>query len=222
MDLLQYIDKLSSKDVYQVLDALNGRIADWASSLSVSAVLLFAAGLVLAWIMGLAGYRLIKLIMGLSFGTIGYLVGTACFSLLAEKWTWLPAWGVYVLGGLAAIVFLCLAFVKFSYAMFVSFALAGYCMTLFYIGDAMIALGGGILLAMLSVFMVRVVFIPTCSFLCGFLSISFLSQLLPKAEWLQLKDGNWLSLCCAIGLSVIFAVLQFVVNRKYKEEWIED
>jgi len=222
MGLLQYVGDLSSKDIYQVLSALNGRLTDWATARGIATWLVFALGLAVSVILGFVGYRLIKLVMGLSFGMIGYVVGKALFAFLAEKWEWLPAWCVYVLGAAVALVFLCLAFAKFSYAMFVSFALAGYCVTLFYTGNTALALGGGILLAMLSVFMVRIVFIPTCSFLCGFLSISFLSQLLSKVESLQLKDGNRLSLCCAIGLSVIFAVFQFVKNRKYKEEWIEE
>ncbi|MBQ3015105.1 MAG: hypothetical protein IJD75_08235 [Clostridia bacterium] len=216
--LLDYLRDLSAKDVYQVLTDCNGMVADWADSLGVSAVIFFAVGLAVALVLGFGGYKLVKLVAALTFGGVGYCVGEALFGFFKEQADWLPEWGVYLVGGVVALAFLCMAFSKFSYALFTMFAFAGYFITSFYFNDAMIAFGGAILLAMLSVIFLRWVYILTSSFLCGFFGISFLSQILPDVELLQMEEGNWFSLCCAVALMLVFAVCQLVVTRKAKRK----
>lgn len=211
---LGYLRDLSAKDMYQVLADFNDLFSEWADSLGISAVIFFAVGLALALVFGFGGYKLVKLITALSFGGIGYVVGEALFTFFKARADWLFDWGAYLVGGVVAVAFLCMAFSKFSYALFTMFAFAGYFVTSFYFNDAMIAFGGAILLAMLSVIFIRWVYILTSSFLCGFFAVSFLSQILPSVEFLQMKEGNWLSLCCALALVLVFAVCQLVVTRK--------
>ena len=216
--LLNFLRDLSSKDLYQVLADFNDVVTDVADSIGIGAIWFFAVGLALMLVFGFGGYKLVKLITALSFGGVGYFVGVALFHFLQERAEWLPAWCVYVVGGLVAVLFLLMAFAKFSYALFAMFALAGYFVTAFYFNDVKIALGGAIFLAMLSVFFIRWVYILTSSFLCGFFALSFLSQILPDVERLQMEEGNWFSLCCALALTLVFAVCQLVVTRKEKKK----
>ena len=216
-DLLSYIGRASSKDVFGVLTDLNEKLSAWAKEIDISAWILFAVGLILAAAVGFFAYKLIKLIMALGFGYIGYFVGVELAGLFSDKAEWLPEWSCYVFGAAVAIVFLGMAFAKFSYALFAVSGIAGYCVTLFYFDSQVLAVGGAIVLAVLSVTMIRTVFILASSFVCGMLCASFLAQLLPKVEFLQMVEGKWFSLCLALGLTAVFAVVQFVINRRCSE-----
>lgn len=216
-NLLNYLQDLSARDIYQAFASLNGRITDLAESIGVGEVLFFALGLAVAVVVGLYGYSLIKLISALSFGGIGYIVGAALFGFLDARVDWLPAWGVYLVGGVLAVAFLCMAYFKFSYALYSLFAFAGCVVTQFYCGDATLALGGAVVAAMLSVFFIRWTYILTCAVTCGLLAVNCLSQILPSVELVQLKSGNWLALCCTGALALVFAVFQLFTTRKLKK-----
>ena len=216
-DLLGYIGRASSKDIFQVLTDLNERLSAWATQLDIGAWVFFLVGLLATFAVGFFGYKLIKLILALGFGYIGYFVGVALTDVLTDRFEWLPEWSCYIFGALVAILFLCMAFAKFSYALFSVFAFAGYCVTMFYFDNQVLAVGGAIVLAVLSVTLIRTVFILATSFGCGMLSVSFLAQLLPKVELLQMGEGKWFALCLALGLTAVFAVVQFVINRRCTE-----
>ena len=218
LNLLDYIKNIGTKDVYMVLSDLSSTIEAWAKQLGFDAWILFLVGLVAAVVVGFFGYKMIKLMMGLGLAYVGYFVGFEIYTLMQKSLTWLPAWGTYIFGAIIAILFMSLAVAKFSYALYTVFALVGYCVTLFYTDNAVLAVGGAVIFAILSVSLIRIVFICTSSFLGGMLSISFLSKLLPKLTFLQFGKGQWLALVAAIVLTLIFVVVQFAINRRANEE----
>lgn len=216
-DILSYIGGASSKDLFVILADLNQAVSDWANAHEIKAIILFALGLAASVIVGLFGYKLIKAVTGLGLAYVGYFAGAELYALLSEKLEWLPEWSCYVIGGVLAIVFFCLAFVKFSYAIFTAAGIAGYLVVLFYFENQVLAVGGGVIAAMLSILMIRAVYILATGFACGMLSVSFLSAMLPKVDQLRLEDGNWIALFLALGLTALFAVVQFVMNRHPEE-----
>lgn len=217
-DLLGYIGDADSKDLFQVLKAMNGVLADAAESIGLPTFVLFAVGLAAATVAGFFGYKLIKLLMGVCLGGVGYFVGVALFELWGETAEWLPEWGCYICGAVFAVAFFCLAFAKFSYVVYSAFALAGYCTVMFYFENAVLAVGFAIVLAMVSVSWIRTAFVLASSFVSGVLCVAFLSELLPKVELLQLGEGAWFALCLGVALAALFAVVQFVTNRHVGEE----
>jgi hypothetical protein len=213
MDLLNLINRASTKDLYTVLSYINEKVCALAERLSIGSWILFLLGMAVAAVIGFYGYKLIKLVMAAGLGFVGYIVGNALAELLGESFTWLPTWSGYLFGAIIAVLFLFLAYIKFSYVLFAASGIAGYIITLFYFENSALALGGAVLLAILSVTFIRTVFILASGFSCGMLFVGCLSQLLPKVEFLQLREGEWVSLILALGLAAVFAVVQFVNNR---------
>ncbi len=215
--LMDYIKNIGSKDVYTVLADLNSTIEGWAEKIKIGSWIVFLIGLALAVGIGFFGYKLIKLMMGLGLAYVGYFVGVEVFALVQKPMDWIPDWCAYIFGGLIALVFLALAFAKFSYTIYSVFALIGYCVTMFYTENLILAIGGAVLLAMLSVSLIRTVFIFSTSFFCGMITVSFLSKLLPVLTFLQFGQGRWGALITAGVLAILYAVVQFVINRKASE-----
>jgi len=217
-NFLDYIKNIGSKDVFRVLDDLTASLEAWAKQLGIDSWILFLSSLIAAVLVGLFGYKIIKLIMGLGLAYVGYFVGIEIFSVARDTLTWIPQWTCYIFGALVGILFMSLAVAKFSYTVYTAFALAGYCITLFYTNNTVLAVGGAVIFAILSISFIRTVFIFGSSFLCGILAIAFLSKLLPKITFLQFGKGQWWALGAALLLTLIFIIVQFVLSRKPAEE----
>jgi hypothetical protein len=217
-NFLDYIKNIGTKDVFRVLEDLGASLEAWAKQLGFDAWIMFLAALAATVLVGFFGYKMIKVLMGLGLAYVGYFVGVEIFTVAKETLTWLPGWSVYILGALIGILFMSLAVAKFSYATYTAFAIVGYALTLFYTDNAVLAVGGAVILAILSVSLLRVVFILTSSVACGMLSISFLSRLLPKLEFLKLGEGQWIALGAALVLALIFILVQFALSQKPSEE----
>lgn len=217
-NLLDYIKNIGSKNAYGVLNDLNSSLEAWAAQLGFDAWILFLAGLIAAIIVGFFGYKMIKLIMGLGLAYVGYFVGFEIFLIVQKTFAWLPEWTSYIFGAVIALLFLSLAVAKFSYALYTAFALLGYCVTLFYTDNAVLAIGGAVIFAILSVSLIRTVFICTSSVLAGVLSVAFLAKLLPKLTFLQFGEGQWVALVVALVLALIFIAVQAAMNvRRYEK-----
>ena len=221
-NFLDYIKNVGSKDVYRVLSDLNASLEAWAKQLGFDAWILFLAGLVAAVVVGFFGYKMIKLLMGLGLAYVGYFVGVEIFLNVQKSLTWLPEWSSYIFGALVALLFMSLAVAKFSYAVYTAFALIGYCVTLFYTNNAVLAVGGAVIFAILSVSLIRTVFICMSSFVSALLSVAFLSKLLPALTFLQFGEGQWVSFGIAIALTLVYIAIQFAINRRRNEDGDED
>ena len=212
-NLLNYIKSASSKDLYTVLSDVNSAINGWAEKLQLESFILFILAAVLAVSVGLFGYKLIKLVSALGMAYIGYFVGIEFYHIVAPRFSWLPEWSAYIFAAVVAIAFLLLAFSKFSYTVYTMSAVMGYFITMFYVDNTVFAVGGALIFAMLSVHFLRIVFITTTSFISGLLTVSFLSQIFPKVAIFDTSSESIPSLILAYGLVVVFAVVQFVINR---------
>ncbi len=219
--MFENLENLASKNIFQVLNDLNDAISNAAEKIGIPGLVFLLLGLALSLAIGFFGYKQVKLLMMVGLGCIGYFVGAAHIASAQESITWLPDWSAYILGAVFAICFAGLAFFKFSYALFGFSTVAAYIMVLFYTSEQLIALGAAIVFAFLAVTLLRTVFILTSSALCGFLTVSFLSAIFPKASFLQLGAGKWGSMILSIAFFVVFAVVQFVLNR-HSGEGIEE
>ena len=216
-NLLDYLKTAGTKDVFQVLNDLNAAVSAWAAEINIKAWILFLVGLVISVAIGFLGYKMIKLVMGLGLAYVGYFVGVELFRILYKTYDWMPDWIMYIVGAVLAVAFLFLAFAKFSYVIFSVSALLSYFVLMFYTDNAVLSIGVAVVIAMLSISLIRTVFIVGSSLICGVLTVSFLSQLLPKLTFLRLEEGKLVSLIIALVLAVLFAVIQFVVNRNSGE-----
>ncbi len=215
-DLFNYISAATAKSIFQVMNDFNNTIKTLAGEMGIPAWLLLSAALVLTVIVGFVGYKKIRLLMALVLNYFGFFIGMELFSLMKESVKWLPGWLTYIVGAIVAVAFVLLAFVKFSYVLFAVSAVSGYVVLMFYTTNSLISIGGALAFAVLSVAMIRTVFVLTSGMVCGFLTVSFASALFTKAEWLQLGNTQWFSFCLALMIAAIYVVVQYVTTRKVK------
>ncbi len=206
-----------SYNIIELLREMIAKTSTLAHKMSVTEKSMFIAGAVAALLIGVLGYRLIKPIMGILIGLVGYFAGVELFSYLqahAAVIAKAPGWIAYVMGGILALMFMSLGFSKFSYAMFAMFALVGYNFTAYYLpGRTLLAIAGAVVLALLSTLFVRFSFIVISSAIGGFAGVMYLGTLLPKVKFLQLgnhKAAIWV----AIGVAVVFFMVQYATRSR--------
>lgn len=210
---LNYLGSIGSKDVYQLLNDLNGNIALWAEKSKIPALAFLIAGLVVAAVIGCFGYKLIKPTVAVIMGYFGFFVGVEAYNLLLPKAGWLKGWGIWVIGALLALIFLSMTLKRASYALVVVAGVGGYLMTSFYIDNILIALGGALVVAMITAHLVRTAYILVSSTVAGFLTVSLLGEMFPKVMQLQLAPGKWIPLTFVVLAAALFAIIQGVSNR---------
>lgn len=206
-----------SYNLNELLQKLMEQTAQIADRLNTSHNAMFVAGIVLALVIGLLGYRLIKPIMGIFIGLVGYFAGTDLFGYLQETSSVIskaPAWNGYIVGAVAALLFMALGFSKFSYAMFALYALISFNFISRYLpGHLVIAIAGAIVIALLSTLVIRFSFILISSAIGGFATVMYLGTLLPKISFLRLgeqKAAFWV----AFGISVFFLIFQYATRSR--------
>ena len=224
-NVLSYIRNAASKDVFQFLTDLNEQLLEFGSKLKVDAVISWTVLLCLSVLAGLLAYKVIKLFLAVGVAYVGYFVGVELLSVieckLQEVFTKrtidLPDWLAVVLGVLAAALFLALSYRRFSYVLFMGAAVVGYAITLFYTGNDIVGLGGGIIVALLTVLFIRVVFIWATSAFAAVLTVNFLSLLLPDVGVLAVERSNWIGLLIIVGIALLYGAIQLLTNKPAKE-----
>lgn len=210
---LNYLGSIGSKDVYQLLNDLNGNIALWAEKSKIPALVLLIAGLVVAAVIGFVGYKLVKPTVAVVMGYFGFFVGVEVYNLVLPKAELLKGWGVWVIGAVLALLFLSMTLMRASYALVVIAGIGGYVMTSFYIDNTWIAVGGALVVAMITAHLVRTVYILVSSTAAGFLTVSLLGEIFPKVTQLQLAPGKWIPLTIAVLVAALFVIIQGASNR---------
>ena len=205
-------------NVNELIGQLIERTAQFAAKVDAGEKAMFVAGAILAAVIGLLGYRLIKPIMGIFIGLVGYFAGVELFRYLRETTSVIakaPEWTGYIVGAVIALMVMSLGFAKFSYAMFTLFAVIGYNFIARELpGRWLIAVAGAVVLALLSILVVRFSFILLTSAVGGFGLVAYLGELLPKANFLQLGEAR-AAFWVAFGVSVFFFLFQYLTrNRK--------
>lgn len=213
------VEFFQNPDLLKLLQSCNNAISSLADKITLDAWIAFAVAAALAAAVGAFGYKLIKLVIALGFGVGGYFIGEDLYRLLAEKFTELPDWAVYVCGGVVAVGFCVFAFLKFSYAWFGVAAIFGYIAVGHFMPDGyvLLSVGAALLIALLSVSLIRVVFILATSAMAGGFLISFLGAIFPEQGFLQIGQG-WIPYVLVAVAAILFASVQFATNRQRIEE----
>ena len=211
-----------TKGFFELIGAIETEVlTPWATRLGCDTDVLLIVACLLAALVGLTAYKLIKLYVPLFSAFFGYYVGKALFGELTYEW--LPDWSVYVFGGVLALAFLLLTYRRATYVWFVAVAAIGYCVVRFYLVDNFwVALGGAALLALLSVCALRVFFVLITGTVGATLCTAFLFSLLPEVILFErslfaVERGNFLFWTVLALLAVLFVSIQFVITRRKRK-----
>lgn len=214
--------ELPNRDIFALLEMLGAWIRRGAESFHVSAAVLYATGALIAVGVGLSCYRLMRVWLGLLGAVAGYyLTGNGLMLFNASSANDVPNVLVYVCAIVMAAGLFLLSFKNPTYVFFGVMAVVGFGTTYFYTQNELFSLVGALLLALACIFLVRVAFILVSSFVGAVLTVSFLGEILPTLDFLQLQMGNWLAMGVVAGLSAVFAVFQFLVSMKKHESGAE-
>ena len=211
-----FINKIAPNG-FAMLDKVDAQLNQWASNLKLDNMIFYIAGIVLALLIGVLGYRLIKVLLAASFAYVGYLAGVELFGFLGTYAPNMPAWLSYVFGGVCAVLLFAAAFLRFSYALYTLLAMVGYHLLTVYVPDhRFIAIAGGLLLALLAVYFVRLSFVILTSYAGALFTVGFLGKLLPNLAFLQLGTSQ-IAFFIVLGLILVFVLLQLLTTRKLKK-----
>ncbi len=212
----------SLKGFFSLLNGLNEDvIAVWAEQLKLGRTLALILCAVIALVLGFLAYKYIKLFVSVGTAVMGFFLGRRLFEAVRADWMW--DWMIWVFAALCALVLFALALRRSTYVCYTAMLLLGYCLVRFYLVDQFwVALGGALLLALVTVSYFRTMFILTSSFTCGILTCSFLFALLPDVKILEyqlfvLESGNLIFWLLALVLTLVFATVQFLINRRHRK-----
>lgn len=207
---------------FKLLNGLNEDVIEvWADRLELGRTLALALCALAVLVLGFLAYRYIKLFVSVGTGVLGFVLGCRLFDAIRADW--MDDWMMWVLAAVCALVLLPLAFRRSTYVCYSAMFLLGYCIVRFYLVDHFwVALGGALLLALFAVSHFRKVFILISSFTCGVLGCSFLFAILPNAkvfeyEIFALQSGNLIFWALVLMLTLLFALVQFAINRRRRK-----
>ena len=216
-DFSTYIEEATSMDVLEVLNKVNDLLVRGAEKVKIPQVAMFLIAAVLAVVIGVMGYRLMRPAVALLLGLVGLAVGVELIEALPKLPAWVPEWTPWIVGILVAAAFFFMGYFRPQSSLAAISALAGYFLVSFYTDNVVLAWGGAILLALITAHLVRSSLIWITGIASGFFTVSFLSCVFPKVEQLQIGYDNWIGFVI-VGVAVIFYVfVQYVMNRHRSE-----
>lgn len=216
-DFSTYIEEATSMDVLEVLNKVNDLLVRGAEKVKIPQVAMFLIAAVLAVVIGVMGYRLMRPAVAILLGLFGLAVGVELIEALPKLPTWVPEWTPWIVGILVAAAFFFMGYFRPQSSLAAISALAGYFLVSFYTDNVVLAWGGAILLALITAHLVRSSLIWITGIASGFFTVSFLSCVFPKVEQLQIGYDNWIGFVI-VGVAVIFYVfVQYVMNRHRSE-----
>ena len=205
-------------DGFSFLDEMNRLMREFATSIHLIDTALFILGLIAVTVFGILGYKVIKLELSFYAAFLGYFAGKELFLFLEDHAGDLPDWLIYLFGVAIAIILIALTFCKFSYAWFCMVGVMT-CAVIWYYApkNYLLVIVGALIVAFLSMIMIRTSFVLINSFLCAALGVSFLSACLPDVAWLQITPEGYGMAAVAI-VSVVFAFSEFMISLLWKQE----
>ena len=194
--------------------AING----FADKIGIPSVIFFWPLAALALLIGLGGFHLSKLLTSLSIGGLGYFVGTVLYGYLATSVKAigdLPAFIVYIVGGVFALVFYALSIKKPMPTMFLFFAcLTTYIAYTYISQNLLLAIGIAFLVAAVCAVLIKLSMVLFTSLLGGFALIAFLNQIFKTVTYFAL-GSELMALWVALGVSGAFFLIQLISTRRY-------
>lgn len=201
---------------FSLLREINVLIKDFAASIGVSDIVLFAVGIAIAVVLGVLGYKVIKLTVSLGSAVIGYYAGKELFLLWEAEIGDLPDWTVYIFGAVIAAILIALTFWKFSYAWFCIVGAVVYALVWCVAPERhLLMLAAALAAGFLAVAMLRTTFVLLQSFACASLGVSFLSACLPNVTWLQISSDTY-GMAVVAAVAVVFAVIEILISFFWK------
>lgn len=204
---------LNSGGVGGAIRELANVIVSFAGGFNIPETTVLIAGLVIAALVGILGYKYIKLFSTILFGVVGYIVGAELFRLARENLGWkLPDFCVYIFGVVLLFLLGFVAYKKIAYALFLIAALFGFMLSYFIYPNYLVAVAIAIVVAMLAISFVRYGYTVIFSSGAGFCFIGTLSLMCPDVKVLSLSEG-FIGILLAIVVSCIFLAIQLRLSQ---------
>ncbi len=213
-----FFDILNAGDVASAFNIIVEKLTSAAAIIKLPTIAMFVFGAVLAALIGIFGYKYIKLVSTICFAAAGYGIGAGLFGLLKESYGWKIPDLVGIFVGIAILVLLgFLAYKKFAYALFGVACFMGFVLAYFVYPNYVVAIAVAIVIAMLSMYFVRYAFVFFTSSFAGFALVAMFSGMLPRAPLFDLYGS--IGKVLAIILVVIFAAIQLRMSRKEAKKY---
>lgn len=219
MDSLYGIFKGQSTDIVTVLAELGGWLEEISAKIGIPSVAIYATGAVLALILGLLAYKLVRLFTGLAAGGFAFVfLGGMINSFVLSAFSFQLNDAVrYGISGVLALIFFIIGFARFKYVIFGVMAMVGYLVTSFYtapyISGVAAPITGAIVFALLAVLCLRLAYVIATSFVFGFMVTYMISCAFPDVSVLNLQDGTW-GLLIAAAVALVMVVVQMLTTKR--------
>lgn len=211
-----FFEILGAGGLSAALNLITEKLGSLASTVNVPAIAAYVLGAVIAVLVGVFGYKYIKLLSAACFAVAGYGIGDALFNLVNTKFNLNLPGLVGIIAGVALLALLgFLAYKKIAYALFGVACFAGFVLAYFIYPNYLIALAVGVVAAFVAMYYIRTAFIAITSFAGGVTLIAMLSAILPDVTQLQLGVGN-IGKIIAIVAALLFSSLQYSIARSKK------
>ena len=212
-----FIEFLGAGNVPKALVWATEKLSAFAASIKIPDMVLFALGALIALLVGVIGYKCVKLFSAACFGVGGFAAGYALFSVVNTKFELDAPKFVGVIIGLVLLAVLgYLAYKKFAYALFGVIGFAIFVFAYFVYPNYLLAVAAGILAALISTYCVRLAVIVITSFFGGFTVVAMVSAMVPWVKVFNFNQGI-ISKLIALGVFVIFAIVQFATTHSKKK-----
>ena len=180
---------------------------------------ILVAGLLLATLVGILGYKYIKLLSTATFGIVGFVIGFAGFRMVKEHFGWNISGALDYLMGIAMLALLAyLAYKKFAYALFAIAGATGFLVGYFIYPSYFVGVAAAIIIALVAMSFVRYGFIGVLSVGAGFTFIGMISAMAPSIRLFSLSEG-FVGRLMAVIIAVIFAGIQLYLSRSEAKKY---
>ena len=196
------------------IQIITEKVVSVAAKISVPEKAVYALGLVLAVLLGVLGYKYIKLVTTAVFGVAGYIIGFELFRMVNNHFSLdLPSSAAYVVGVVLLLALGYLSYKKFAYGMFGLAGVAGFLLAYFIYPNLFLAIAAAVLVAMFSMYFVRYAFVSILSVAAGFLFMGMVSAFIPTLKLVSLTNG-FIGKLFAMLIACVFIGIQLSVTRK--------
>ncbi len=216
-DALSMFTSIVSKDLFTLMQELNGCIDRWADKLNWHAAILYGAAILLSILFGCLAYKLRRPLIALLLAGGGYLLGCELYLVMEQSADWMPTVLAPIFGSILAIIFFSLACAVPSVSLVLTMGVLGGCVASFYLDSVLLICGAALLLAFLAALIMRTTYILVTSCVASLFTVSFVGGMLPSVKAFQLATETWYSFLIAGGLFVVYLLIQFEINRYRRE-----
>ena len=204
---------LNAGGVGKAINEMISMLVSSAEGSNIPGTVVLVAGLILSVFIGIFGYKYIKLLSVAIFGVIGYGIGSEFFFMAINQFGWeLPPLVAYLFGIAMFVLFVCLVYKKFAYALFVVAGMVGFFVGYFIYPNYFLAFAVAIVVALLAISFVRYCFVILLSVCAGFILVGMVSALVPDFRLLSLTEG-FVGTLIAVVVSLIFVAIQLRMSH---------